>query len=88
MLKEKQLTKAEWTSLIESYARKHYAMMYGAREKSVQRLVNAFSDNMDKMVEKYPYLDLDNNMDFKVELNRRSKEWWDSRVMRGSGVDW
>ena len=74
--------------LVRAFAIKHYAILWRVNDKTVERLCDRFDKIFDRLIAKYPELDLENNMAFLIELNKRAKEWWESRPFKGPGIDW
>ncbi|GHP00612.1 hypothetical protein KSF_106590 [Reticulibacter mediterranei] len=79
---------SEMKQLVRAFAVKYYAMMEGAPEKTVNRLCDRFNKIFDRIIAKYPDLDLENTSAFLIELNNRAKAWWKSRPFKGPAVDW
>lgn len=85
---QRQVTKAEMRRLVEAFARKEYAIQEKARHETVMKLCDVFGGIFDKIIAKYPELDLEHNRPFLFELNKQAAEWWKSRAIRGAGIDW
>ena len=86
--KKGKIRESEMKQLVRAFAIKHYAILWRANNKTVERLCNRFDAVFDRLIAKYPELDLENNMAFLIELNKKAKAWWKSRPFKGSGVDW
>jgi hypothetical protein len=83
----KQLTTAEYQAFCRAFARKHHAMLDGAAEHTQLRLINEFNKRYDALIAKYPHLDLE-SLEFRIKMNEDAEEWWRTKAMRGTAVDW
>ncbi len=86
--KKGKIAVSEMRCLTHAFAIKYYAILWGAEDKTVERLCGRFNVVFDKIIAKYPELDLENNIGFLIALNTGAKEWWKSRLFKGPGVDW
>jgi hypothetical protein len=83
-----KISASEMRRLVQAFAIKYYAILWGVNDKTVERLCDRFDAVFDRLIAKYPELDLENNRAFLIELNNRAKAWWKSRPFKGPGVDW
>lgn len=86
--KKGNIRASEMRRLVQTFAIKYYAILWGASETTIERLCKRFDAVFDKILATYPELDLENNMRFIIALNNEAKEWWMSRPCKGPGVDW
>lgn len=74
-------------NLLRAYALKRFSARGEAPFKTQLRLHEAFERTLGRLREKYAGLDLESPR-FWDDLERRAVSWWESRVVRGPGVDW
>lgn len=78
-------TSAEVTAIVQAYGL--YINSQGTNIKTQQRLYNKLSTLIDKAKVKYPKVDFESDA-FYLVLKRKANDWWNGRVVKGSGVDW
>ena len=73
--------------LIEAYALQVYSSKHKAPIRSQQKLYDKYMNILGKLSDRYPDYDLSSDS-FRRQLERLADKWWNSRAMRGPGVDW
>lgn len=80
-------TDTESGDLIKKYAKMFYSAMLGAPEEVQSGSKEAYLAHLKDMQKKYPTVDLE-TPEFEKALHNEAQSWWQSRKVRGSGVDW
>ena len=80
-------SKTDLDKLVKHYALMKYSGRQNAHMRSQQQLYNQYYKTLDKIAKKYPNLDTSSSR-FDQQLDQRADKYWNSKAMRGAGVDW
>lgn len=78
-------TKNEAQALVEALGRYMYSTSAPIHDQ--QRLYKAYRKIFDRLLNKYPGLDL-TSPSADEEIRARARTWWYERATKGAGVDW
>lgn len=85
-----QPTKAKREALIKAYALMKFSgagMVHAASLRTQQKFHDRYMKLLISIGQSYPNLDIHSDA-FRREIEDVATSWWDSRVMKGVGVDW
>lgn len=80
--------KSEMGKLIQAYAFKIFSARGDASIRTQQRFHDSFEKMFDRLFEKYGDKADMRSSDFWDQLQAHATRWWESRPVRGPGVDW
>lgn len=83
----KKPAKSDINKLVKHYALMKYSGRQNANMRSQQKLYNQYFKTQDIISKKYPDLNTSSPR-FQQQLEQRADKYWNSKAMRGAGVDW
>ena len=78
---------SETKKLMVAYALKIHSQSEGAPLRTQQRFNDRFFAVLKKFADRHPDYDMSSDR-FWYALEQGARKWWDSRAVKGSGVDW
>ena len=87
ILEGKLPTKSQVDKLVKAYALMVNSAKLQAGLKIEQKFHDAYRKQLDMLSKKFPNIDLDSD-EFNNQIERKADKFWNSKAMRGAGVDW